>query len=99
MIRRPPRSTLFPYTTLFRGWARENRALPPVCPDQSTARQDPLLLEVQAPWRVGFLPWSLPGLAVTAPRSWRLVRRGRAARAPSVDTIRPQRSVRCYDWL
>src|SRR2546422_7396536 len=23
MIRRPPRSTLFPYTTLFRSWARE----------------------------------------------------------------------------
>src|SRR3712207_7873332 len=24
MIRRPPRSTLFPYTTLFRSWSREN---------------------------------------------------------------------------
>src|SRR5260221_9704418 len=24
MIRRPPRSTLFPYTTLFRSWAAEN---------------------------------------------------------------------------
>src|SRR2546428_2188610 len=23
MIRRPPRSTLFPYTTLFRSWGRE----------------------------------------------------------------------------
>src|SRR5690349_22161997 len=23
MIRRPPRSTLFPYTTLFRSWARQ----------------------------------------------------------------------------
>src|SRR2546430_13343809 len=23
MIRRPPRSTLFPYTTLFRSWARK----------------------------------------------------------------------------
>src|SRR3712207_6926179 len=29
MIRRPPRSTLFPYTTLFRSWARVPiRALP-----------------------------------------------------------------------
>src|SRR3712207_5748018 len=30
MIRRPPRSTLFPYTTLFRstrGWSRDNEAL------------------------------------------------------------------------
>src|SRR2546426_3553283 len=25
MIRRPPRSTLFPYTTLFRSWAAERR--------------------------------------------------------------------------
>src|SRR5690349_23496247 len=24
MIRRPPRSTLFPYTTLFRSWAQES---------------------------------------------------------------------------
>src|SRR6202162_6548054 len=28
MIRRPPRSTLFPYTTLFRSWQRP-RPLPP----------------------------------------------------------------------
>src|SRR2546430_13690654 len=29
MIRRPPRSTLFPYTTLFRSrWANEDRLLP-----------------------------------------------------------------------
>src|SRR5256885_13541520 len=27
MIRRPPRSTLFPYTTLFRSWLRENQIL------------------------------------------------------------------------
>src|SRR3712207_7702588 len=26
MIRRPPRSTLFPYTTLFRSWVRGNPA-------------------------------------------------------------------------
>src|SRR5690348_17957563 len=26
MIRRPPRSTLFPYTTLFRSWNRHNPA-------------------------------------------------------------------------
>src|SRR5438552_13736368 len=25
MIRRPPRSTLFPYTTLFRSWPRRSR--------------------------------------------------------------------------
>src|SRR2546429_7344578 len=27
MIRRPPRSTLFPYTTLFRSWADDEAAL------------------------------------------------------------------------
>src|SRR3712207_8697857 len=27
MIRRPPRSTLFPYTTLFRSWAAEGKAI------------------------------------------------------------------------
>src|SRR2546430_5306521 len=31
MIRRPPRSTLFPYTTLFRSWAQ----LPPAARGQS----------------------------------------------------------------
>src|SRR5258708_33527303 len=30
MIRRPPRSTLFPYTTLFRSYERLVRALPPI---------------------------------------------------------------------
>src|SRR2546430_16394399 len=29
MIRRPPRSTLFPYTTLFRSFQRRGRALDP----------------------------------------------------------------------
>src|SRR2546430_7481166 len=28
MIRRPPRSTLFPYTTLFRSWVREDLGVP-----------------------------------------------------------------------
>src|SRR3712207_7291899 len=30
MIRRPPRSTLFPYTTLFRSAVEEQRVVPPV---------------------------------------------------------------------
>src|SRR2546428_4891705 len=32
MIRRPPRSTLFPYTTLFRSLLRARRWPPPPCP-------------------------------------------------------------------
>src|SRR2546422_7001355 len=31
MIRRPPRSTLFPYTTLFRSRARTARSVSPPC--------------------------------------------------------------------
>src|SRR5258705_6477458 len=38
MIRRPPRSTLFPYTTLFRSPAREDQADPP-----PPSRHDPPL--------------------------------------------------------
>src|SRR3712207_7243103 len=40
MIRRPPRSTLFPYTTLFRSGVRGGRAVPVVGGHQ------PALLEV-----------------------------------------------------
>src|SRR2546422_4622219 len=32
MIRRPPRSTLFPYTTLFRSYIRSGRVGSPYCP-------------------------------------------------------------------
>src|SRR5438309_3383821 len=41
MIRRPPRSTLFPYTTLFRsrGTARPCRPAPPAPPPSSPPRQ------------------------------------------------------------
>src|SRR3712207_8802169 len=34
MIRRPPRSTLFPYTTLFRSRAGRTRVPGPVAPDR-----------------------------------------------------------------
>src|SRR2546427_1653281 len=37
MIRRPPRSTLFPYTTLFRSW--RTRAVRPVSPSPRSARR------------------------------------------------------------
>src|SRR3712207_8154559 len=44
MIRRPPRSTLFPYTTLFRSSTRDARgaaAGPPPAPAQGTRPADP----------------------------------------------------------
>src|SRR3712207_8604024 len=37
MIRLPPRSTLFPYTTLFRSTRRLSRSLPPRCYSPSSA--------------------------------------------------------------
>src|SRR3712207_8319935 len=41
MIRRPPRSTLFPYTTLFRSVVEaQSMALPVVCSDADGLRQN-----------------------------------------------------------
>src|SRR3712207_7496420 len=43
MMRRPPRSTLFPYTTLFRSRRDQPRQLPPVgLPHEREARQGPI---------------------------------------------------------
>src|SRR3712207_7877308 len=56
MIRRPPRSTLFPYTTLFRSRARSGRLA--ALPQQSRSG----LLEDAAPGR-SLLPLVLLGLA------------------------------------
>src|SRR2546430_9692198 len=39
MIRRPPRSTLFPYTTLFRSWLAHWRQAPPAEERQSASRR------------------------------------------------------------
>src|SRR3712207_9160599 len=40
MIRRPPRSTLFPYTTLFRSWLDAPRLLQQVRHEELTADRD-----------------------------------------------------------
>src|SRR5256885_10412920 len=56
MIRRPPRSTLFPYTTLFRsglsGWRAQAATAPPACARAtntplSGTRRDPTSSEPQ----------------------------------------------------
>src|SRR5689334_23754382 len=39
MIRRPPRSTLFPYTTLFRSWPTDVVWTPPGCARCSASRR------------------------------------------------------------
>src|SRR3712207_8153923 len=51
MIRRPPRSTLFPYTTLFRSWDRPMKALEAEFADKNSiylvldGREHPLAYE------------------------------------------------------
>src|SRR3712207_7975927 len=41
MIRRPPRSTLFPYTTLFRSYAQTGRCWP--CPETHSSSRTPAI--------------------------------------------------------
>src|SRR2546430_16162016 len=52
MIRRPPRSTLFPYTTLFRSGFRYVRSLP-LEPGGAVAQPDALPDPAQVPERAG----------------------------------------------
>src|SRR2546430_8103737 len=40
MIRRPPRSTLFPYTTLFRSAGPAQSAVPGACADPASRQHD-----------------------------------------------------------
>src|SRR3712207_3916524 len=55
MIRRPPRSTLFPYTTLFRSWTRAGRlASPRAC------RRSSWPPESRAHRRCRCRPWVTP---------------------------------------
>src|ERR1039457_7506664 len=53
MIRRPPRSTLFPYTTLFRSWqswgAICSRAISSRDPDEALPRSEEHTSELQSP--------------------------------------------------
>src|SRR3712207_1811568 len=46
MIRRPPRSTLFPYTTLFRSWVGRDDLLPAGA-DEVDLRREQLLLGIE----------------------------------------------------
>src|SRR3712207_7987022 len=55
MIRRPPRSTLFPYTTLFRSMTNFLKATPHITQNEA------LVFERSHPGRVGFM---LPALDV-----------------------------------
>src|SRR2546422_4053649 len=46
MIRRPPRSTLFPYTTLFRSCRRDERGTRDDCQGSAPQRSEPLTPDI-----------------------------------------------------
>src|SRR2546422_8647877 len=63
MIRRPPRSTLFPYTTLFRSANSENTPGPqPISATVSPGRTARAIASAYAPKR--------PASAIILPKSW-----------------------------
>src|SRR2546430_9271307 len=67
MIRRPPRSTLFPYTTLFRSWL-PNRRQTFVEEEHSLGRARRLLREDSLDW---FSPASGQWLQLVVSPRWR----------------------------
>src|SRR3712207_7297775 len=73
MIRRPPRSTLFPYTTLFRSYLRDELRFHPLGEVASVAVRHPLYEAVaDAPYRYHELlgaVWREPVTGVLRPRS------------------------------
>src|SRR2546425_5819851 len=98
MIRRPPRSTLFPYTTLFRSHDRAARASPAEC---RALAPGPLLT---APTRRGPVGGSAPAASpetvlppgyrvASVPAQLRLVSAGRSQTTPvqSAHGARPAR--------
>src|SRR2546429_7061224 len=73
MIRRPPRSTLFPYTTLFRSWDQWRNESPPPVP-LPTVRS---CLETERQREVSETPLAAsPALQPVAQAIVRSVRRG-----------------------
>src|SRR2546425_6437760 len=58
MIRRPPRSTLFPYTTLFRSIPAHLRRLPIVAPPSALSHRQPILSAMKWPQdKLAVLTW------------------------------------------
>src|SRR6266540_6351783 len=95
MIRRPPRSTLFPYTTLFRPRATEVRAGP--CPRSTTPGGPPCALDCAMSTRGCWLQWRLTPGGTRTLWAWRSApsRTRRTISAPSgSDSRRPDRGLR-----
>src|SRR2546430_12957583 len=67
MIRRPPRSTLFPYTTLFRSHGRANPLLR-VTIERTRAALTPLLEDGLVPVLGGYIAATADGITTTLDR-------------------------------
>src|SRR2546426_7333546 len=64
MIRRPPRSTLFPYTTLFRSGSRDSQV-----PFENAERYAAVLSQARVPNRIVTIEGADHDFAPTGPRS------------------------------
>src|SRR2546428_3335632 len=107
MIRRPPRSTLFPYTTLFRSNALALVLCVPLVDDATLGRVLPLRLEVGEPepvWKRRAVRVLVPVVAVLSLLAFvrEIVQtlpgaRGRAPfENPLLDAVAPFRSINGY---
>src|SRR2546425_13220445 len=81
MIRRPPRSTLFPYTTLFRSRLREER-LP--APERRRRRRAPLAMELE---RLGHQAEGARGLCLDPRKLLRRAQRGQLGLEPPLGDV------------
>src|SRR5256885_14303222 len=82
MIRRPPRSTLFPYTTLFRSQPLEGQGI-------HHERYDLRLWNWQSGYQVRSLTYEF---GVVAPKGWR------ALLAQVAPLLADRHTVRCPSW-
>src|SRR3712207_6889012 len=60
MIRRPPRSTLFPYTTLFRSWAIRGKRPAAICTTCGLPRPPPATRRTSTSFRFVSAPFPYP---------------------------------------
>src|SRR5438876_7939067 len=94
MIRRPPRSTLFPYTTLFRSWELDDNTIRQLCHATATraaAARDERSTAVAFTAAPGDLELQIDAGEVNTPEGWRDVKVAvfarRARGAPTTATL------------
>src|SRR3712207_2320368 len=81
MIRRPPRSTLFPYTTLFRSWRIASASLPPRPSERATRAP------VGESWRESFADMDPEAFRVDSRERWERASAGWSERRPTFQRV------------